>query len=148
MEKQKKPTVAVDLDGVLAQYDGKWRGVESIGEPIPGAVEFTQELSKNADVIIWTTRTNPEINYEFALPDLRTLVVNWLNLHGFAYRSVHCGGGKPLAAAYVDDRAVACEPQQAGAFAFEVALMRISSLLPAQAGTAKEQAPPSQKRSS
>lgn len=130
MENKRKPTVAVDLDGVLAQYNGKWSGVESIGEPIPGAVEFTKDLSKIADVLIWTTRTNHEINFEFPLSDLRRIVVEWLNLHGFSYRAVYIGEGKPLAAAYIDDRAVSCEPQIVGRLAFDVAYIKIRSLLP------------------
>lgn len=146
----KKPTVAVDLDGVLAQYDGKWRGVEQIGDPIPGAVEFTQELSKFADVLIWTTRTNQEVNFEFGLADLRELVAKWLDLHGFSYRAVYVGEGKPIACAYVDDRAVTCRPQQYWSHsAFSEAMIHIKELLPTQpAGMAIEQAPPSQNRSS
>lgn len=32
-----KKTVAVDLDGVLADYSTGWQGIEHIGDPIPGA---------------------------------------------------------------------------------------------------------------
>ena len=106
-------------------------GVESIGEPIPGAVEFTHELSKIADVLIWTTRTNAEINFEFPLSELRQIVVRWLVQHGFSFRAVYIGEGKPLAAAYIDDRAVACQPQLLDATAaFVLALVRVRELLP------------------
>jgi hypothetical protein len=37
------PTVALDFDGVLAEYDG-WRGVDHMGKPLPGAREFVQRL--------------------------------------------------------------------------------------------------------
>lgn len=130
-QQPKRPTVAIDLDGVLAAYEGKWRGVDFIGEPIPGAVAFTQEISKIADVVIWTTRTNPDENYEYIPSELRQKVVNWLNQNGFVYRAVYMGSGKPIAAAYVDDRAVPCQPEKvwpAGAFNEAIAMVR--GLLP------------------
>jgi hypothetical protein len=146
----RKPTVAVDLDGVLAQYDGKWRGVEQIGDPIPGAVEFTKELSKVADILVWTTRTNQEVNFEFGLPELRELVAKWLDLHGFSYRAVYVGDGKPIACAYIDDRAINCQPQKYWShIAYSEALLQVQDFLPDQATAgAIEQAPPSQNRSS
>lgn len=32
--------VGFDLDGTLAHYDGEWKGIEVIGEPIPKMVDF------------------------------------------------------------------------------------------------------------
>lgn len=127
----RKPTVCIDLDGVLAEWDGKWDGVEKIGAPIAGAVEFTKELSKLADVLVWTTRTNEEVNFEFMTAELRDIVAAWLNEHGFSYRAIYIGSGKPLAAAYIDDRAVVCRPQRAWApSAFSEAMERVKELLP------------------
>ena len=101
-----KKTVCVDLDGVLAFYNG-WKGVDHIGDPRPGAVEFTRALSLIADVVIFTTRCNEEMNR----PEKAHLLVNrvkaWLDLHGFQYADVYAGQGKPIAAAYIDDRAIA-----------------------------------------
>lgn len=59
-----KKTVCVDLDGVLSEYKG-WQGVEKIGPPIPGSQEFTRKLSLVADVVIFTTRCNPEQNPDY-----------------------------------------------------------------------------------
>lgn len=122
-----KKTVCVDLDGVLAKYDG-WKGVEHIGDPIPGAVEFTKELSKIGDVVIFTTRCNPEVNK----PEKAHLLVNrveaWLDEHGFEYAHVYAGVGKPIAVAYVDDRAVTCEPQTFALRAFRNALQAVKFL--------------------
>ena len=112
-----RKTVCVDLDGTLASYDG-WKGSDHIGEPLSGAVEFTHKLSEFADVVIYTTRTNtdPKLgNHEGAFELLKA----WLDKHGFAYHSIYQGQGKPLAAAYVDDRAVACVPQRDGVAAFQ-----------------------------
>lgn len=118
-------TVAVDLDGVLAKYDG-WRGIEHIGDPIPGAVEFTKALKAiPVRVVIHTTRTNadPAIQGHSESVDMLTQRVRlWLDAHGFAYDEIYAGQGKPLAAAYIDDRAVPCLPQSYGWVAYELAL--------------------------
>jgi len=109
-----KKSVAVDLDGVLAQYDG-WKGVEHIGDPIPGAVQFTKQLQEIARVVIFTTRTNadPKISERNESVEMLTQRVKlWLDAHGFAYDEIYVGQGKPLAAAYVDDRAVVCRPRE------------------------------------
>jgi len=108
-----KKSVCVDLDGVLAQYDG-WKGVEHIGDPIPGAAEFTKRLREIARVVIFTCRTNadPKISGRNESVQMLTQRVRlWLDAHGFAYDEIYVGQGKPLAAAYVDDRAVECRPQ-------------------------------------
>jgi hypothetical protein len=53
-------TVCVDLDGVLAAYSG-WKGIEHIGDPLPGAVEFTHAVAEFARVLVYTSRcrSNP-----------------------------------------------------------------------------------------
>lgn len=106
----RRPIVAVDLDGVLARYDG-WRGIDHIGDPLPGAVEFTRRLAAFAEVLVWTTRCSPEANPPYDAEELVGVVMDWLNRHGFCWHRVWAGRGKPIAAAYVDDRAVACRPQ-------------------------------------
>lgn len=105
-----RKTVAVDLDGTLAQYDG-WKGVDHIGDPIPGAVDFTKRLAEFADVLIYTCRCSQEVCRGEALHFLQRRVEDWLNKHGFAYHHVYTGQGKPVAAAYIDDRAIYCNPQ-------------------------------------
>ena len=117
-----KPTICVDLDGVLAEYHG-WRGIEHIGEPIPGAVEFTRQLAQFARVIIYTTRAkeylyekhsppNAQDDDHRPLAELELILHKWLTQHGFVYDEIYIGQGKPFAIAYVDDRAVVCRPQE------------------------------------
>lgn len=109
-----KPTVAVNLDGVLAQYDG-WKGVDHIGDPIPGAQEFVAALREMYFVTIHTTRLNPTAGSDkkgYSVSELMGKVRAWLDQHGFEYDRIFAGTGKPLAVAYIDDRAVACQPQQ------------------------------------
>lgn len=103
-----RKTVCVDLDGVLAEYDG-WKGVDHFGEPLPYAVQMTMELAEFADVVIFTTRCNPELNRE-ATHLLVNRVREWLDKHGFVYHDIYCGVGKPVASAYIDDRAVVFRP--------------------------------------
>lgn len=104
-----KKTVAVDLDGVLARYDG-WKGVDHIGEPIPGARAFVRVLRQQFEVVVYTTRCNAELNREGA-ELLRNRIRHWLEAHGFEYDHIHAEQGKPPATAYIDDRAVSCRPQ-------------------------------------
>jgi hypothetical protein len=116
-----KPVICLDLDGVLATYEG-WYGHEHIGEPLSGAVEFTRQLARMAKVVIYTTRMkifdgdNTDIRQ---LAELRGHVRSWLECHGFHYDEIYTGQGKPFACAYIDDRAIACKPQESHTPEFE-----------------------------
>jgi len=113
-------TICVDLDGVLAEYDG-WKGIDHIGDPIPGARVFLKSLHAiPAKVRIHTTRTSGSKSDE-SLP----IVEAWLNKHDMQYDSVSCGGGKPIAAAYVDDKAVVCKPREVGSVEAYGAALRL-----------------------
>ncbi len=126
IESKKRPRVCVDLDGVLARYDG-WRGVANFGLPIPGAPEFTRELAQWADVIVYTTRcTRSDSTHSIA--ERVRLVRGWLDEHGFTYHEVYAGQGKPLAQAYIDDRGIGCRPQEDGPRAFQTAMDAAKSL--------------------
>lgn len=108
----RRPRVCLDLDGVLAQYD-KWRGVEHIGDPIPGALKFVKDLSKIAEVVIFSSRCAQDIaeGSRITPGQLRIHIIEWLEKHKFPYSDVYVGQGKPRAAAFIDDRAVQCSPQ-------------------------------------
>lgn len=105
----RKKRVCVDLDGTLLSYDG-WKGVEHFGAPLPGAVEFTRELSRFADVIIFTCRCSEDCQSESA-EFLTRRVREFLDREGFAYSEIYTGRGKPFAHAYIDDRSIVCDPQ-------------------------------------
>jgi hypothetical protein len=136
-----RKTVAVDLDGVLADFSAGWQGVATIGDPLPGAAEFTRRLAEFADVLIDTTRCAAgEVDHPgLAVARLRETVAAWLERHGFTYHDIWTGQGKPLYAALVDDRAVPCRPQETAA-AFPAALAAARLLCgaadPAAAGRA------------
>lgn len=125
---KRKPRICVDLDGVLAQYDG-WKGIDHIGEPIPGAVEFSNMLAKMAEVVVFTSRCTVEtaeaVNSDLSPSTMRIKVVEWLERHKFAFDDVYIGQGKPRAAAFIDDRGVTCRPQEdKKAFATALALTK------------------------
>lgn len=122
-----KKTVAVDVDGVLARYDG-WKGREHFGDPIPGAVEFTRILSEFASITIFTTRCKPQPEEGLTAEQLGLIVKAWLDKHGFVYDLIYIGVGKPIASAYIDDRAVECVPQQEGTEAYVKALVLTQAL--------------------
>lgn len=103
-----KQTVAIDLDGTLAQYDG-WKGVDVIGAPRPGALEFvTRLVAHGFDVVVYTARVQDRKGENGHEPeDVVYLVHQWLGINGFPVEvRVHGSIGKPMAVAYVDDRSV------------------------------------------
>ena len=103
-------TVAVDLDGVLARYEPDDPfDILKIGEPVRGAVDFVRKLLAFANVIV----TSARVSYAKRGDDVADAIGVWLNYHHFPLVRVAVwrGRGKPLAAAYVDDRAVVCRPQ-------------------------------------
>lgn len=124
--RQIRKTVCIDLDATLADYD-RWRGVEHIGNPIPGAVEFVKAIQDFADVVIHTTRTSVLANPGYEPDCLCERVDDWLRIHGFATK-VYRGDGKPLAVAYVDDRAVICRPTRDDQYDYDRALAEVRAL--------------------
>ena len=122
LSKNKKYRVCVDVDGVLAQYDG-WRGVHHIGEPISGAIEFTRLLNEQGYyVIIHTTRMDIDLQRtevpKIIISDLIFILQQWLDKHGFYYDEIFSGTGKPIALAYIDDKGINCDPQKMGEIGF------------------------------
>ena len=112
-----KSKVCVDLDGVLAQpISGK---MTEVGPPMDGALEFMRALSQMAEITILTSRlatTGKTAQTRAAA------ITDWLAHHKIPYDHLHIGTGKPVAHAYIDDRAVPCRPLDDGVKAFERAL--------------------------
>jgi hydroxymethylpyrimidine pyrophosphatase-like HAD family hydrolase len=92
-------TIAVDLDGVIAEYDG-WKGRGVLGAPRADVVEALRALhAEGWKIVIHTTRGEEEIR-------------DYLRAHQIAHDEINCntdyttGGVKPVADVYWDDRAV------------------------------------------
>jgi hypothetical protein len=128
-----RPTVCLDLDGVLVDRTYA-RGGEELGDPIDGAVEFTRALAEQADIVIHTARLGGRpagASVGAAQAEQRRIeerIRAWLDQHGFAYKEIALDVGKPIAAAYVDDRGVSCRPMDDGPRAFEEALAAVRRL--------------------
>lgn len=87
-----KPTVCLDFDGVLNTYSG-WAGAEELFEPAPGVREFLSQAQKSFALVIHSTR-DP------------ALIEGWLDRHDLSSFIHRVTMTKPLAIAYVDDRAI------------------------------------------
>lgn len=88
--------IAIDFDGVLAQYDG-WNGAHKFGKPNKKMDWFLNQLMLRYDIILFTTR--PE-----------HCVMDWLNEYSQTFRNNRCrfsySYNKPIAHVYLDDRAL------------------------------------------
>lgn len=97
--KDKLIWVGVDLDGTLATP--KWtpdNPTSEIGDPIPENIIKVDELVKAGyKVIVHTSR--PWTDYQ--------VIEQWLTYWEIPYKEIQCG--KPLYAAYIDDRAINAE---------------------------------------
>jgi hypothetical protein len=87
-----RKTVALDFDGVLHWYRRGWQDGSIYDEPVPGAVEFVAKLAEHYRLVVFTTRDAAQVR-------------PWLVDKGFAGIE-EVTNTKPLAVAYVDDRAV------------------------------------------
>jgi hypothetical protein len=139
--------VWVDLDGLLAQYAG-WQGVYHIGPPFDGARKFMEDLTEKGKrlgfrVGVYTVRTNPDYPGREAVfdnhPEITTneklkiylarIVEQWLIANRIAYSMVFIGNGKPIGIAYIDDRAVWCDPSKMQQSAWQSALTGIDLIM-------------------
>ena len=90
-----KKTIAIDLDGVLNEYNGKY-DEHNIPNIKAGAKEFIIELSKDYKLILFTTRDNKKVKDWLIKNDIDKYFDNITNT-------------KPLASIYLDDRALKFE---------------------------------------
>jgi len=98
-----KPHIAVDFDGVIHRYSKGWDNGSICDIPVTGAIQTLAKLSEKYDVIIFTTRLNPDLRGE-KLQDHEKEVVDWLAKHNFK-KGVHYSefmGSKPVAKIYLD----------------------------------------------
>jgi len=94
----RRSTIAVDFDGVIADYDG-WKGENTLGEPRKDVILALESLRDEGwKIIVFTTRSNSAITPH-------------LNKHHVPYDEVNrnsdyvTGSSKPVATIYWDDRA-------------------------------------------
>jgi hypothetical protein len=97
-EEELPKTIAVDFDGVIAEYDG-WKGFGILGQPRKDVLDALRVLHDEGwKIIIHTTRGEDEI-------------AAYLIEHGIPHHEINRNsdyrtlGGKPVADVYWDDRA-------------------------------------------
>ena len=96
---ERQLTIAVDFDGVLADYDG-WRGVDALGAPRSDVVSALRILRQEGwKIVVHTTRSEEQIG-----PYLRQHEIPYDEINrNSAYQN---SGSKPVATVYWDDRAL------------------------------------------
>lgn len=98
-------SIALDFDGVIHDYALGYTGHVPEGGPVPGALEFVQELLEAGwTVYIHTCRALPEQEGWKPRVERVGAVTEWLEWHGFPGGLI-VTADKPHALLYVDDRA-------------------------------------------
>lgn len=113
-EKEFKPAIAFDFDGVIAHYNG-FTGDENVGEPNEEVVSVIRQLKEHGcTIIIHSTRGNDVLR-------------NYCNTHNIPVDFINenptlegRNRGKPIATVYVDDRALNYHGQTADALLAEI----------------------------
>ena len=97
VEQVRQPTLAVDVDGVIANYDG-WRGVTVLGEPRQDVRKALIQLRNEGwKIIVHTTRS-------------AEILMDYLRAHHIPFDEINSnssyltGSPKPVATVYWDDR--------------------------------------------
>lgn len=103
----RKPTVAVDFDGVIHAYSRGWQGGECYDPPMDGSREALARLAHTWRVVVFTTRTDT------------SAVWGWLARYALDGYVAEVTNVKPIAAAYIDDRAVTFTGWQAALYEIE-----------------------------
>ena len=95
-----RDTIAVDFDGVLQSYRTAFSEPTIISDPpVPGAIEWLEELTKNYYVAINSTRCSDK---QFWLA-----ATAWFRRYGLSERAlsrITFPVNKPTARLYIDDR--------------------------------------------
>jgi hypothetical protein len=91
---------ALDFDGVINSYKSGWHGAEQTDEPVPGAAEAIRKLMDTGRTIaVYSTRANTPSGEQTIREYLRNMI-------GETSERIHITDRKPIAAVYVDDRAI------------------------------------------
>jgi capsule biosynthesis phosphatase len=102
----KKYRFCIDLDGTICHIKNPNQNYIDI-EPLPGAIEFLNELKSNGHYIIIYTARNM-LTYQDSLGKIianqAPVVIEWLKKYQIPYDELLFG--KPFADYYIDDKSV------------------------------------------
>lgn len=94
-------TIAIDFDGPIHRYSDGWRNGELYDIPTPGAFDAIRRLKAHGwTVVIFTTRGAE------AGPAIRSWALKYLYQGGDVLLDIEITAVKPIAVAYIDDRAI------------------------------------------
>jgi hypothetical protein len=100
------PTIAVDFDGVIHRYSRGWQDGSIYDPPVEGAFDALRAWRREVDVVIYTTRANHDADDEGWRSGVAAIRA-WFALRGAPdLADLPITDRKPLAVAYLDDRAV------------------------------------------
>jgi len=102
----RQKTLSIDFDGVIHRYSKGWQDGSIYDPPMESAIEHLKELvDKGWRIVIFTTRLNPEVCSDVKASENE--LKNWLSKNGFQENTHYheLTALKPIATAYIDDRA-------------------------------------------
>ena len=96
---ERRKTIAVDFDGVIANYNG-WTGPNNVGYPRQDVVDALGQLQAEGwKIVVHTTRGAREVQGYLLRYQIPFEEINQNSDYA-------CGGQKPVATVYWDDRAI------------------------------------------
>lgn len=101
---KEKENLAIDFDGVIHNADKGWGDGTCYGDPLPGALEALEKLSKKYNIIIFTAKAKldrPLVNGKTGA----MLVLDWLKKYNVNQYVSSITSEKPRAELYIDDNA-------------------------------------------
>ena len=105
VNKSETNTLAIDFDGVIHNHNLGFHDGTIYGNPIDGAIDAIELISKKYDIIIFTCKANPNrplINGKNGTE----LVWEWLKKHNIDTYIKDVTYNKPNALFYIDDKAI------------------------------------------
>ncbi len=95
MELPRKPTLAIDFDGVIHSYVSGWQGADVIPDPpVPGAIEALLGYLENFTVCIHSSRFNAWQETEGRWPHPRAAIRHWFENNGISNALVNYDADK------------------------------------------------------
>ena len=96
-EKNFRPILIVDFDGVLHSYSSGWKGIDVIPDPpVPGAQEFTKNALAHFRIAVFSSRSEK--------PEGIQAMQTWMEQHQFPVSELEFPITKPPAFLTLDDR--------------------------------------------
>lgn len=108
IDKELEGTLCIDFDGVIHNHNLGFHDGTIYGEPIEGSLEALKELSLKYKIIIFTCKAHPDRPMIEGKTGVE-LVWGWLREHNVAQYIKEVTAIKPIASAYIDDKAIRFE---------------------------------------